>query len=201
MYIQTARYILKSYLGHLTKGKTLSDSVKYIEQFGNLSEVKFNGKSKWTIEELRTVILKGLQYVLGVITSRIANKQPGESEMDIINYRVGNRLQQLAQLHGLYFTIDAYIKALNLELTPEIKPLLNDLCKLFAINQIHRLSEPIIEADFICPVKFGLLADEKNAIFGRLRPVVVGLVDSFGIPDKYIRSELAKGNPYNVFMI
>ena len=30
MYIQTARYVLKSYLGFITKGKTLSQSVKYI---------------------------------------------------------------------------------------------------------------------------------------------------------------------------
>lgn len=33
MYMQTARYILKSYLGFMTKGKKLSDSVKYIEKF------------------------------------------------------------------------------------------------------------------------------------------------------------------------
>jgi hypothetical protein len=30
MYIQTARYILKSYIGHLTKNKPLTDSVKYL---------------------------------------------------------------------------------------------------------------------------------------------------------------------------
>lgn len=120
--------------------------------------------------------------------------------MDIFNYKIGMRLQQLAQLHGVYYTVDAFVDAINNEHTPELKPLLVDLCKLFAINQIHRLSEPIIEGGFVCPVKYLLLAEEKEAIFPRLRPIVVGLVDSFGIPDKYILSELARGHPYNVFL-
>jgi hypothetical protein len=79
--------------------------------------------------------------------------------MDILNYKIGTRLQQLAQLHGVYYTVNAFIEANNRELTPEIKPILVDLCNLFAITQIHRLSEPIIEAAFICPVKFRLLTE------------------------------------------
>jgi hypothetical protein len=198
MYIQTARYILKSYIGLLTKNKPLTDSVKYLTLFPSLSETKFFGKSAWTIEDLRTVFLKAIQHILGVITTRLANKQPGETEMDIINYKVGTRLQQLAQLHGVYYTVNAFIEANEKELTPEIKPAINDLCKLFAIGQLHRLSEPILEGGFICPVKYRLLNDEKEAIFGRLRPIVVGLLDSFAIPEKFIKSELARGQPYNV---
>ncbi len=79
--------------------------------------------------------------------------------MDIINYKVGTRLQQLAQLHGVYYTVDAFVEAINKELTPQIKPILTDLCKLFAIGQIHRLSEPIIEGGFICPIKYSLLSE------------------------------------------
>ena len=33
MYLQTARYVLKNYLGYVTKGKPLADSVKYIARF------------------------------------------------------------------------------------------------------------------------------------------------------------------------
>ena len=33
MYLQAARYALKSYLGYVTKGKPLTDSVKYISRF------------------------------------------------------------------------------------------------------------------------------------------------------------------------
>ena len=77
MYIQTARYILKSYIGLLTKGKTPTDSVKYLEKFNDIKQAKFFGKKPWTIEDLRTVLLKSIQHVLGVITTRLANKKEG----------------------------------------------------------------------------------------------------------------------------
>jgi hypothetical protein len=79
MYIQTARYILKSYIGFLTKGKPLTESVKYLEQFNSLGDVKFFGKAPWSSEDLRTVLLKGIQHVLGVITARLNSKQAGET--------------------------------------------------------------------------------------------------------------------------
>lgn len=79
MYIQTARYILKSYLGFITKGKKLSDSVKYIEKFQAVQDVKFFGKTSWTAYDLRTVLLKGIKYVLGTIASRLMNKEKRET--------------------------------------------------------------------------------------------------------------------------
>jgi hypothetical protein len=30
----------------------------------------------------------------------------------------------------------------------------------------------------------------------KLRPEIIGIVDGFGIPDKYVRSALIHGNPY-----
>ena len=34
MYLQTAKYILKGYVGYITKGKSLAESVSYIGRFG-----------------------------------------------------------------------------------------------------------------------------------------------------------------------
>ena len=48
-----------------------------------------------------------------MISLRMMNKENGETEMDIINYKVGSRLQQLAQLHGSYYTVDAFIEAIE----------------------------------------------------------------------------------------
>ncbi len=39
----------------------------------------------------------------------------------------------------------------------EVRPVLIDLCKLFAIGQLHRLAEPIIETGVVCPQKWALL--------------------------------------------
>lgn len=48
LYAQTAKYVLKSYFGFITKGKPLNDSVKYIEQLSNAADVKFVNKEEWT---------------------------------------------------------------------------------------------------------------------------------------------------------
>ena len=65
---------------------------------------------------------------------------------------------------------------------------MTEVCKLFTVSQIQRLAEPIIEAGFICPVKWSLLSLEKEAVMKAMRPHLAVLLDSFGIPDKYLRS-------------
>ena len=74
MYLQTALYVLKSYLNHITKGKQLADSVKYIERFQELSESQFAGNKPWTVEELRDVLLKSLSHLVQFIGGRMASK-------------------------------------------------------------------------------------------------------------------------------
>ena len=62
------------------------------------------------------------------------------------------------------------------------------LCKLFAISQIQRLAEPILSGSFVCPLKWKLLSAEKEESLKEVRPHTAVLLDSFGIPDKYLRS-------------
>jgi len=48
--------------------------------------------------------------------------------MDVFNFKLGTRLQQLAQLHGSYFTVDAFIEAIQNQHTASLKPIITDLC-------------------------------------------------------------------------
>lgn len=52
--------------------------------------------------------------------------------------------------------INEYIKAINTA-EEEVRAVLVDLCKLFAIGQLHKLAEPIIETSVVCPQKWALL--------------------------------------------
>ena len=79
MYLQTARYALKSYLGHLTKGKSLTESVSYITRFPEVAELQFAGNKPWTVYELRDVLVKVLSYLFEMIGGRVASKKPGET--------------------------------------------------------------------------------------------------------------------------
>ena len=74
------------------------------------------------------------------------------------------------------------------------------MCKLFAIGQIQILAEPIIEGGFVCPRKWSRLDNEKESALKNIRPHTAIILDSFGIPDKYLRSEVANGHPYENFL-
>lgn len=50
----------------------------------------------------------------------------------------------MAQLHGVYYTVDSFMTAIQQESSSEVREVLETLCKLFAINQIQRLAEPIV---------------------------------------------------------
>lgn len=113
MYLQSAQYVLKSYIGYLTKGTPLTDSVKFIERIQDVSELQFAGKQAWSVEEMRDVFVKTLAYLIGVISGRMANKEPGEKDVDIINYQVGIRLQQLAQMYGVHYMVDELVSAIS----------------------------------------------------------------------------------------
>ena len=66
------------------------------------------------------------------------------------------------------------------------------------MGQIQRLSQPVVESGAVSAAAMRALIPLREAILSRLRPALVGLLDSLAIPDKYIRSELAHGSPYNV---
>ena len=76
MYLQTARYALKSYLGFVTKGKKPTDSVKYITRFEEVSGLQLAGKNPWTLDELRDVLVKTLSDIIQEVGGRIASKKP-----------------------------------------------------------------------------------------------------------------------------
>lgn len=113
MYLQTAMYVLKSYIGFITKGKSLTDSVKYIARIQELSDVRFAGKNPWTVEEFRDLLVRAIGYVISKIAGRIASKEQGQKEKDVVNYKVGIKLQQLAQLHGVYFMVNQFVENIN----------------------------------------------------------------------------------------
>ena len=146
------------------------------------------------------MFVKALNHIIQEIGGRIASKKPDEKDSDIINYAVGIQLQSLAHLHGVFFLLNEFVESIKREKKQEIKPLMTEVCKLFAITQIQRLAEPIIEAGFICPMKWSLLGAEKEAAMKAMRPHIAVLLDSFGIPDKYLRSEVVRGDPYENFL-
>ena len=83
-----------------------------------------------------------------------------------------------------------------MEKNERIRVIAEELCKLFGINMILIHTSGLIEGGFISSNQISLLKKLKEVILNRLRPDLIGIVDGFGIPDKFIRSALISGNPY-----
>ena len=79
MYLQTARYILKSYLGYMTKGKPLTESLQYLSRLQELNDKQFSGKESWTLMDLRDAVARAVGHIVTVIGNRISNKEKGET--------------------------------------------------------------------------------------------------------------------------
>lgn len=74
MYIQTALYVLKNYSNHMRNAKVLQHSVEYINRFEELQDTRFYGKQEWKTVELRDAMIRSINYLVGLIVSRMMNK-------------------------------------------------------------------------------------------------------------------------------
>ena len=116
----------------------------------------------------------------------------------MLNEHAGLRLQQMAVMHSIYYTFNSFKEAINHEKDERIKEIATQLCLLYGSNLILIHSFPLIEGEYISNHHIGSLSKLKEHLLKKLRPNLIGLVDSFGIPDRFIRSALISGNPYEV---
>lgn len=71
---------------------------------------------------------------------------------------------------------------------------------MFGVNFLLSHLNPAAEGGFITSAQTRSLFDLKEVLLKKLRPDLIGIVDGFGIPDKYIRSALISGNPYENYL-
>jgi hypothetical protein len=74
--------------------------------------------------------------------------------------------------------------------------MLTHVCMLYGIDQLMRFSNSLIEGEFITPQGISDLNEKKEHILKILRPNLIGLVDAFAIPEKFMTNGLVSGNPY-----
>jgi hypothetical protein len=75
------------------------------------------------------------------------------------------------------------------------------LCRLFGANTVLSNSIAIAEGGYILPAHITGLIQLKEKLLEEIRPNLVAILDSFLIPEGYLRSAFAKGNPYDVKFI
>lgn len=116
----------------------------------------------------------------------------------MLNKIVGISLKELAVMHSGFYTFDSFRRAVVDEPNEKVKEITTNLCLLFGANFLLTHLNPAAEGGFITSAQTRSLFDLKEVLLKNLRPEIIGIVDGFGIPDKYIRSALIYGNPYEV---
>lgn len=79
-----------------------------------------------------------------------------------------------------------------------MRDVLLSLASLFGINALINNAGHVIEGDFIQPGHVSSLKKAKESLLRKIRPHLIGLVDSFALRESMIKSELTYGNPYQV---
>lgn len=151
LYLQVARYLMKSYKGFMVKKQTLDKSVKYIESFEYLMGKKCEvaDVNQWNLEDIRILIGQSVCYLLSVAAEKIIAKEEGVSEKDVINKMAGLNLRDIGYMHAGYYTFDSFKQAIAKEKNEQVKEITTNLCMLFGLNFVLRNINPAAQAGFI----------------------------------------------------
>ena len=82
-----------------------------------------------------------------------------------------------------------------------MRDVLLDLASCYGINTLIANAGHIIEGDFVLPGHISSLKKAKENLLKKIRPQMIGLVDSFYLRDSMLKSELTYGNPYEVLLL
>lgn len=102
--------------------------------------------------------------------------------------------------HGLLYTFKKFKLAIENDKCATNKIILNRLCLLFGAHVVLNFGTTTAENGLLLPNHIQSLKILKENLLELIRPELAGLLDSFMIPEKMIRSALAKGNPYQNYL-
>ena len=156
--------------------------------------------SRWSLDDIRVLLAQGVCFLLTAITSKTMGKPDTVSEQELRNKHIGIKLQTMAMVHSAYYSYNSFREAIVMEKDERVKIILEQLCKLFGINMVLAHCGTIASGAFITKEQIATLKMLKEELLAKLRPNLMGIVDGFGIPDKFIRSALISGNPYEVLL-
>ena len=196
MYLQVSRYILKCFNNVVVKKQgVLQKSVRYLESFEYLTKKKctVTDPENWTIEEVRLLLAQTTCSILHTINQRYAaNKDKSKKAQN--NEDLGMLLVDLAISHSIYNTYYAFEQAIVKFPDEIIKRILFDMCLIYGIGNILQRPYPLITIEAVQPEQINSLLERKQLLLKKLRPHLMGLVDSCAVPDAALKSAISTGD-------
>jgi len=89
--------------------------------------------------------------------------------------------------------LNSFLKAVENCSDPKLKPVLDQLCDLYALSTIEENKGWYLEEGYLSPSKSEAVSDQVVALSAAIRPNAVPLVEAFGITEKCLAAPIAFG--------
>lgn len=126
------------------------------------------------------------------------SKNEGVSDLDVWNKIAGVEIKRAGISHSLLYTFSALKSVVDQNKNDKNKGIVYALCLLFGVHSVLSYANAIAEGGFLVPDHITSLLRLKEKLLEQIRPELVGILDSFMMPEHLIRSAFASGNPYEV---
>ncbi|MDX1532413.1 MAG: acyl-CoA dehydrogenase, partial [Rhodothermales bacterium] len=106
---------------------------------------------------------------------------------------VQDHLLTLARAHAERLVVERFQAAVARVEDEALRQPLDRLAALYALERLEVHRGWYLEEHYFDAPKAKAIRSEVNTLLGQLRPVAVGLVDAFGIPDEVLAAPIALG--------
>lgn len=199
MWLQTARYLLKSWES-LLKGGKLANSVSYLKFAYRETEFKGFTPNQWSV-------IRVLQFAAGnLVKSAYESLQKTNEDInniDISRNLAGLKLVKAAEIHTAAYLADIAFKQVKKQLnsiqtSKEVNKILHQILDLFLEDLFFENISDILKYCNLSGQDIDSMEKKLELSLKQLRPNIIALVDGFDLHDRVLDSTLGSydGNVY-----
>lgn len=137
--------------------------------------------------------LQALQYrmerLLFVVSSKIREKIKNKVNSADAFLGMQSRVLALGEAYTEALVLEQFQKAIA-KADDGLKPVLNDLCALYALHTIESHKGWYLEEEYFAPTKTKHISKMVQELCGTIRKDALGLVEAFGIPEELVAAQI-----------
>ncbi|KAK4434875.1 Peroxisomal acyl-coenzyme A oxidase 1 [Sesamum alatum] len=197
LLLQVARFLMKT-VSQLGTGKQPVGTIAYMGRIEHLMQCRCNVQSaeEWLkpgqILEAFEARAARMSVSCARNLSKFGNPEEGFLELSA-------DLVEAAVAHCQLIVVSKFIEKLQQDIPGEgVKQQLEALCGIYYLSLLHKHQGDFLGASYLTPKQAAFANDQLRALYTKVRPNAIALVDSFNYTDHFLGSILGRydGNVY-----
>lgn len=186
LFLQTARYLIKVWQ-QCVNGQPLTPTVQYLNEYSKDTKLSLSKSVVDIIKALQQIAASKIELAARHINERAAKGLAPENAWN----QTSIELVGAAEAHCRAFVVKTYYeKMLNVNVSAQLRTILNQLCELYAVNTLLKSSGDFLRFTSGCGKDLEMLQIWLENLLALIRPNAVGIVDGFDIHDDVLASAL-----------